>query len=326
MTDSTETDNAKNLVRRTWSCIKDAAHASPSLQRLKNTIPIFEKDLAAIEKMSGKSKKDSDTFGWVQPAKSLLQEVERAVDKRNAERGWRCLKAADRFTWYGLMTYAPDLLEAKVKAIANEAEDERKGVTKWRRDSIKALLKDKQGEIIPVSDKQVHNMIEAKRLLDEHYDNVYQRLAILRTRLTLLFFISFGFLVIWFVLSPPVPLTLTSGDGSDSFATLGNSPAKFWGVIVLAGCLGALISAFTSAIGTDPKRSSIPVELSTLTITSARLIVAALSALAITLFLGSGIILNLGQQDYSFLIAIAVVAGFSDRLLLNAIEKVTKPT
>ena len=95
-------------------------------------------------------------------------------------------------------------------------------------------------------------------------------------------------------------------------------------MIVLAGLLGALISAFTSAIGTDPKRSSIPAELSTLTITFARLMVVALSALAVTLFLSSGVI-NLERQDYAFLIAIAIVSGFSDRLLLSAIERVTKP-
>ena len=226
--------------------------------------------------------------------------------------------------WYGLGAVAPDLLEAKVEAIANEAEDEKKGVTKWRRESIKKLLKDKEGKLIPVNRRQVDKMIEAKRLLDEHYDNVYQRLAILRTRLTLLFFLGLAFLGIWFVLSPPVPLTVMTKDGGDPLAALGNSPTKFWAMIVLAGLLGALISAFTSAIGTDPKRSSIPAELSTLTITFARLMVAALSALAVTLFLSSGVI-NLERQDYVFLVAIAIVSGFSDRLLLSAIERVTKP-
>lgn len=93
---------------------------------------------------------------------------------------------------------------------------------------------------------------------------------------------------------------------------------------MLAGILGALLSAFTSAIGTDPKQSSIPSELSTQTITAARLVVAALSAIAITLFLSSGI-LTFEQQNYSLLIAVAIVSGFSDRLLLSAIEKVTKP-
>ena len=111
------------------------------------------------------------------------------------------------------------MLPAKAEAIANEAEDEKKGVTEWRRESIKKLLKDKEGKLVPVSappppprklipvnSQQVDKMIEAKRLLDEHYDNVYQRLAILKTRLTLLFFLGLAFLGLWFVVLPPVPL------------------------------------------------------------------------------------------------------------------------
>ena len=111
---------------------------------------------------------------------------------------------------------------------------------------------------------------------------------------------------------------------SPSLRRLENTPSRFWAMVILAGILGALLSAFTSAIGTDPKHSSIPAELSTLTITFARLMVAALSALAITLFLSSGI-LGFEQQNYAFLIAIAIISGFSDRLLLSAIERVTRP-
>lgn len=305
-----------------WTRIR-AAFASPSLQRLENAIPIFRVELDALEKSSTAGRGVADSLVWAEQAKALLGGAEKAVATRNAERGWRCLKAADRFTWYGLATAAPDLLAAKVEAISNEAEDEKKGVTKWRRESIKKLLRDKEGKLVPVSSRQVDKMIEAKRLLDEHYDNVYQRLAILRTRLTLLFFLGLAFLGLWFVVLPPVPLAVTANDGADAFVALSNTPARFWAMVVLAGLLGALISAFTSAIGTDPKQSSIPAELSTLTLTAARLMVAALSALAITLFLSSGI-LNFEQQSYAFLIAVAIVSGFSDRLLLRAIEKVTK--
>lgn len=316
---NSETYGGRSLFIR----VRDSL-ASPSLQRLRNSIPVFEAELETLEKTSEAQQEAPTRLDWIKPTQSLLEEARSAVEERNAERGWRCFKAADRFTWYGLATAAPDLLAAKVEAISNEAEDEKKGVTRWRRESIKKLLRDKEGKLVPVSSRQVDKMIEAKRLLDEHYDNVYQRLAILRTRLTLLFFLGLTFLVLWFVVQPPVPLAVTANDGADAFVALSNTPARFWAMVVLAGLLGALISAFTSAIGTDPKQSSIPAELSTLTLTAARLMVAALSALAITLFLSSGI-LSFEQQNYAFLIAIAIVSGFSDRLLLSAIEKVTKP-
>lgn len=298
---------------------------SPSLQRLENTIPIFRAEMKAIEKSSNAGHGGSDSLMWAEQANELLAEAEKAVKTRNAERGWRCLKAADRFTWYGLATVAPDLLDAKAEAIANEAEGEKKGVTKWRRESIKRLLKDEEGKLIPAGIKQAHRMIEAKRLLDEHYDNVYQKLAILRTRLNVLGGLGLAFLILWFVVTPPVPMIMSADGRTDAFAALSTAaPAKFWFTVVLAGLLGALLSAFTSAIGTNPKQSDIPAELSTQTITTARLVVAALSAIAVTLFLNSGI-LSFQQQNYALLIAVAVVSGFSDRLLLSAIERVTKP-
>ena len=143
---------------------------------------------------------------------------------------------------------------------------------------------------------------------------------------------------------PAVPVTLTVSDGSDgspvvvasvlmTFTLSGRSDqnasanadaATFWRLVVLAGILGGLISAFTSAIGTDWRKSNIPAELSTQTITFARLVLAALSALAVTLFLSSGI-LSFGQLSHPLIIAVAVVSGFTDRLLLGAVERVAKP-
>lgn len=94
-------------------------------------------------------------------------------------------------------------------------------------------------------------------------------------------------------------------------------------MVVLAGLLGGLISAFTSTIRSDIRNSNIPAELSTHTVTFARLMLSALSALAITLFLTSGL-LSFEQLNYELILAIAVVSGFSERLLLRAVDQVAK--
>lgn len=96
----------------------------------------------------------------------------------------------------------------------------------------------------------------------------------------------------------------------------------FWWMVVLAGLLGGLISAFTSAIRFDIRKSNIPVELSTQTVTFARLMLSALSALAITLFLTSGL-LSFEQLSYELILAIAIVSGFTERLLKRAVDQVT---
>jgi hypothetical protein len=50
---------------------------------------------------------------------------------------------------------------------------------------------------------------------------------------------------------------------------------------------------------------------------------AALSALAITLFLTSGL-LSFEQLSYELILAIAIVSGFTERLLLRAVDQVAK--
>lgn len=256
---------------------------------------------------------------WEESTRKLRDKAKEAAERRDFERGWRCLKAADRYMLYGLAQVDPIALEIRAKAIANEAADDGKGLSKWRQKSIKGLLEDKCGDlIVPV---KVDQLVEAKRILDEHQDNVYQRLSILATRLRWLLLIGVVFLAVWLFLSPPVPRILGK---DDSFASIAVNSSNFWVMIMLAGVLGSLVSSFTSAIGVDIKRSNIPADLATHIITLARLMVGALSALAVTLFLSAGI-LSFQELSYAFVVAIAVVSGFTDRFLISAIERVASP-
>jgi hypothetical protein len=89
--------------------------------------------------------------------------------------------------------------------------------------------------------------------------------------------------------------------------------------------IGAIVSGFTSSFSRDQKKTRIPSELSTSTITFARLVLAMVSALAVSIFLVSGV-LNFPKPSYELLLAVALVSGFSDRLLLRAIESLSKPS
>ena len=377
-----------------------------SLQRLRNTLPGFREELNALERKVP----DPPGGGWKESANDLLVHAVNAANARDAEKGWQCLNAASRFMLYGLDKLPAStstgtnkdrpLLIAQATSIRNTASDEGKGLPEWRRTTIKDLLNDKEGKLKdPVN---VDEVVEAKRILDEHNDNLYRRLAILKSRLLLLTIAGIAFLVVWlFFLQPPVPAivvsssvskatpsagtndatsgeanttsaspaaTVASGDSSSSPAatsasgeasapsaspaptkaaagasTPAASPAAtkvaagdsdqqastrsvadtFWWMVVLAGLLGGLISASTSAIRSDIRKSNIPAELSTQTVTFARLMLAALSALAITLFLTSGL-LSFEQLSYELILAIAIVSGFTDRLLLRAVDQVAK--
>ena len=93
----------------------------------------------------------------------------------------------------------------------------------------------------------------------------------------------------------------------------------FWLSLIFAGMMGAVISSLTAAMQQDLSKSRIPEELSTSTVTFARLFLAALSAVVISLFLISGL-LNYSTFSYELLLAIAVVSGFSERLLVRAMS------
>ncbi len=96
-------------------------------------------------------------------------------------------------------------------------------------------------------------------------------------------------------------------------------PWMFWLSLIFAGMMGAVISSLTAAMQQDLSKSRIPEELSTSTVTFARLFLAALSAVVISLFLVSGL-LNYSTFSYELLLAIAVISGFSERLLVRAMS------
>lgn len=307
-----------------------------SLKRLKIALIVFEKELESLKNNAVDISGISKNVEWRSPAEGLLKNAKQAAKNHNTEKGWRCLKAADRFMHFGLAEHAPELLISKEKSYLIEAKDEKKGLSKWRRDSIIELLDFKEeiepsdgesGEInkeIEESKKKlirVYRIIEAKRLLDEHYDNVYQKQSIIKNRLIWLSGIGFLAIVLWMILYLPVPII--QAEGNDPFGiAFANNPIKFWLAIVFAGILGSILSSFTSAIGYE-KGTSIPSELSSNVLAFARLMVGALSAIVITVFLTAEI-LNFQPKNYAFILALAIVSGFSDRFLISAIEKMVK--
>jgi ADP-ribose pyrophosphatase YjhB (NUDIX family) len=295
-----------------------------SLQRLETTIETFEPELDALIEERQQTTGYKFERRWDQRAKQLLETAKAALNQYNPERGWRCLKASDRFCFYGL---SDEEVQNEAKAILAEASDEDKELTKWRKRSILELLTDSPGKLKDPLKKG--DVIRAKRVLDEHQDNTYQKLAILRTRLRLLTTISVVALIVWLMVPPLAPslISLTaSPSGTTAEALTSPLPNRLlWFAVILSGLIGAIVSGFTSSFSRDQKKTRIPAELSTSTITFARLVLAMVSALAVSIFLVSGV-LNFPKPSYELLLAVALVSGFSDRLLLRAIESLSKPS
>lgn len=292
---------------------------SASFRRLGNTIETFEPELDAI--IEEAKQKDIKLVGrWDQTSRRLLDTAKQAYREHDAELGWRCLKAADRFSFYGM---GAEELKNEARVILAEASDLDKGLTTWRKKSIAELLADPTGKLKePLMPRDV---VRAKRTLDEHQDNVYHKLAILKSRLRLLTFISLIAIGLWLA-RPPLSPVVKSVAAASNVAEVVNDPLStrwLWFAVILSGVLGAVFSGFSSSIATDQKKTRIPSELSTSTLTFARLSMAMVSAIVISIFLLSGI-LNLPRPSLELLLAVAFVSGFSDRLLLRAIDSLSK--
>lgn len=299
----------RNLLRRAWS----GFFVSPSLKRLGNTFDAVESDLAATVEQASRMG-DASVVGWHRRSRQLLDSARQAFNDGDAERGWHCLKIADRCMLYGR---DPKQLRNDAGPILAEASDEGKGLSKWRRTSIQELLCE-DGKLKSKLDQQ--DVVRAKRILDEHHDNVYQKMEILKGRLRLLTLASLAALAAWLMRPPllPYPSSLTAA--ADPALS---SPRLMWFGVVLAAVLGALFSGFSSSISADQKTSRIPSELFTSTVTFARLSMAAVAGLAASILLASGALTVL-TPSYELMLAVAFVAGFSDRLLLRGVASLSK--
>lgn len=162
-------------------------------------------------------------------------------------------------------------------------------------------------------------MIGARRLLDDYLDNNYIRLSALRRRLGWLSFASAVALALWAIF-PPLDMRAPTPPATALGKQLVKTPELFWASVMLAGAIGSLISTFTSAVSAIGARSKIPEEINAVTITLSRLLLAALSATALVLFVVSGLH-TVVQASYELVLSLALIAGFSDRLLMAALEK-----
>ena len=282
-----------------------------SLKRLTNALDSANADLDAVIEQAGISVA-VPVAGWDQRSKQLIVLAKQASDDGDAELGWRRLKSADRCMLYGLNS---EQLKIEASPILAEANDEEKGLSKWRRASIQGLLADEGGKL--KGNLSAQNLVRAKRIIDEHHDNVYQKMEILKWRLLMLSLISVIAVVAW-VLYPPFPPFPSSRAILET-----RSAALLWSGIMLSGVLGAIFSGFSYSVSANQKGTRIPAELATSTLTFARLSMAVIASLAISILLVSGI-LDIPQLHYEMMLAVAFVSGFSDRLLLRGVQSLSK--
>jgi len=135
----------------------------------------------------------------------------------------------------------------------------------------------------------VDEVVYAAQILREHQDNVYHKLQVVKRQLTVLSVVAVMALVVWFI-AAPAPSAGAAGN------QLWLATRGFAGAVVMFGIMGASVSGILStAKGRDGMR--IPDQLLDSLVIMARLVIGAVSALAVATFLISGV-LAIGSLNY----------------------------
>jgi hypothetical protein len=246
-------------------------------------------------------------LSWEDGAVKLLAEASSAVAMGQIDQGWRLLHAARRMEIFG---FDP---EGELAALAAALREESEKLKGWRQKAIERIL----GKAEKPAQIDVHAVYRAAAIRDEHYDNQGYKDGLLKTQILTL--------VLILVATAGALLSLARGDflfgQTDGFHTVVG--------VMLFGLLGATVSAVFATSDTT-QTARIPEITAASRLTVMRVMVGGASALVIYVFLKSQLTAVFNEelaeaaktlQPYTNY-AVAFVAGFSERLVLRAVETV----
>ena len=288
----------------------------PRRNRLASSLEAFRLELERHKDLPGVAEEQSH---WKNVATSLLARAYTALDRKQLDTGWKCLLAAQRMEIYGI---SEDERKARSVALCKEAQDKLKG---WRQKSTLSAL-DCSSDQGPSSSPE--HLYYATSLRDEHFTNEYFRMAHLRNQLVILLLVLVSALTIVYTISSPEWFTFASAtsdsteEGSkDTTVVMSNSKEFLMGVI-LFGVMGGAFSAIMSLSNTSTKKR-IPEQIVDSYVTLLRPALGAAGALVVYVFISMKLLNIITITSNPSFLAIAFVAGFSERLVVRGVKAVT---
>lgn len=275
----------------------------PNYQRLVGEV---ETTNEMVTQLSGKFPE----YEWERAAKSLLAKTEASIRRRDQQRAWITLKAAQRHCLFGM-----EKPEVKSLSLALEREAV-KIESSWRKKAIQRILQEVENEDSTLSaDKNA--LFAASSIRDEHFDNFWRnvdrRINTIAASVVFLVVLTFIIVVFW-----------------DALHTIKYSMVYLTSVtvslpmVVLFGALGGALSATQSLVSTPPASKFIDGALNPI-INLSRPIIGAASAVAILFFYAGDLLddvlkIQLGPNA---IYVIAFTSGFSERLIFSATSKIS---
>jgi hypothetical protein len=257
---------------------------------------------------------------------NLLHSSNRESRKLDTDSKFKLLNVARREQILGYKAFECD---TRIKQILVESSK----LDSWRRDAISQLLKnykDKQTEdkiIEPVRT----SLYEAAYIRDVHFDNLYYKSKIAKRTISFLNIILSGLLIAILATSA----VLEYGYEKPKEFLLG--PFSDLWLVVLFGLLGAAFSTLLNLYKGDKLKNTIIKQIDAVNLTRARLVIGACAGLIVFMILNSNLITIKGFNEPPDpnginklplpltipMLSLIFVGGFTERLVLNFIDKLS---
>lgn len=284
---------------------------------------------AEFESLVAESDVEQGDDNWIRRGRELLDDAEAALAARKVQQGWSYLHAAKRLSMYGIESVGGnEAIRGEARTLLVEAEN---APLSWRKEAIKNRIATADGtlrESLTATDLRA-----AQELLHDGYESVHRKRQYLQTQfrylrigasITLLIFLVVAVAGAVSGLLPTPFFEFGTGSSGGSTPATAVDPVGFLVYVVLSGMLGATLFGLRS-LRQQPVSTSTPQYLTGLQATVARMVVGAGSALAVFFFVRSEFLVvgsSTSLSQGSFLLAIAFVAGYSQRLVHTTVEAV----
>jgi 8-oxo-dGTP pyrophosphatase MutT (NUDIX family) len=308
------TSEGSKLSRfRRWG---NSIGGSSSKRRLERDLALSQIEIRSLGERDAQRDANAD---WIRNSLQLLQRAEDICKYGAIDDAWNALKAARRWSLYGLFHQNKTLFDSMAQSIHREGTA-KKIDSEWRKDVIRELLSEGNKEFTfkPIDKSEdIGKVFWAQQVLDDYQNSAYEKMYIFKKRLSFLNIAAFLTIPMWIIFAPQ--LNKLKGIG-------GNMPFPIlWLLVVLSGITGAIFSGFVRSFGNEIERLRIPNQIAESYISYARLFVGAISAIGATTLLSSGLIQIGSALSLGLVLSVAFISGFTEKLLQNAIDKSVTP-
>jgi hypothetical protein len=297
---------------------------------------------------------------WVAYGRELLDMAKRDLGRGAIDEAWRHLNTARRFEIYGLEKISEEASRARAATTAGETadgedhhrteleiraaavrEEALDTLTGWRRRAVVDVLCDEDGEERLRDGITGSELRAASRILHEHYESVYlgrserqrqfNQLVLMGalSGLTLLLLTA----VDWMWANSSGPLGTAAGFLTTPFGPTGVADTVSPGFAVfmtVAGVMGAALFGMRS-LRNRSLSTSVPQQISQLTVTGARGVIGAISALLFyfvlqTPLLHDGTLVSQDLITPALMVVVGFAAGYTERMAPEVVASVASIT